>query len=251
MSALLGVPLIGWGAAAVIGLSLGLLGGGGSVLTVPTFTYLLGVETKRAIATSLPVVGLAAAAGAALHWRRGNVRGGALLAFAPAAMIGALLGTRAAERLPASVQVVVLAVVMVMAALAMLKPRAEAAASTSPPKLPLLLLVGGGVGVLTGVVGVGGGFLLVPALITLGGLATKQAIGTSLAVIALNSAAGTAGYLGDGLLDGRLVLVFGTIAVAGTLAGSALVAHVPAARLRQGFAVLLLAIGVLMLVKPA
>ncbi len=247
---LLGISALGWLCAVLIGLSLGLLGGGGSVLTVPTFVYVIGLAPKPAIATSLPVVGIAAAAGAVLHWRRGTVHPRALALFAPAAMAGAYLGARLSEAMPGSLQAMILAIVMLAAAVAMLRPRADDGPAAHEPHPVLLLGVGAVVGMLTGVVGVGGGFLLVPALVVLGGLATKPAIGTSLAIIALNSGSGTVGYRGSGLILWNLVAIFGAIAVAGTLVGSALVKHVPAAQLRRGFAILLLAIGVLMLAKP-
>ena len=232
--------------AVLIGLSLGLLGGGGSILTVPVLVYVLGFAAKPAIAMSLPVVGVTSLIGAAMHWRLGNVRIPTAVTFGPLAMVGAFAGARLAVFLTGAIQLALLAVVMLAAAGSMLRrsrgTRAEAE-TTAPPRLALLVPVALGVGVLTGLVGIGGGFVVVPVLVLLARVPMRQAVGTSLLVIAMNSASGFAGYLGTVDLDWAFLAGFTAAAVAGALVGTALVARVPQAALERGFAVFLLAMG--------
>lgn len=244
----LGLAGAGYALAALIGLSLGLLGGGGSILTVPVLVYVLGVAAKPAIAMSLPVVGITSLVGAALHWRLGNVRVPTALTFGLVAMVGAFAGAKLAVFLSGAVQLALLAVVMLAAAGSMLRggsPRGNRteAESDAPARLALLVPVALGVGVLTGLVGIGGGFLVVPALVLLARVPMRQAVGTSLLVIAMNSASGFAGYLGTVDLDWGFLAGFTAAAVAGALVGTALVARVPQAALKRGFAVFLLAMG--------
>lgn len=237
--------------AALIGLSLGLLGGGGSILTVPVLVYVLGVAAKPAIAMSLPIVGVTSLIGAALHWRLGNVRVGTALTFGLLAMVGAFAGAKLSVLLSGAAQLALLAVVMLAAAGSMLRggPRGTDAAAAAPPRLALLVPVALGVGVLTGLVGIGGGFLVVPALVLLAHVPMRQAVGTSLLVIAMNSASGFAGYLGTVDLDWGFLAGFTGAAVAGALAGTALAARVPQAALKRAFAVFLLAMGGFVLYK--
>ena len=194
------MTLLGLAFAGVIGLALGLLGGGGSILTVPVLVYVLGVAAKPAIAMSLPVVGLTSLVGAAAHWRLGNVRLATAALFGVLAMGGAFAGAKLSVFLSGAAQLVLLAVVMLAAAVAMLRTRRgdgrERSKETSPAQWSLLAPVAVAVGVLTGLVGVGGGFLIVPALVLLARVPMRQAVGTSLLVIALNSAAGFGGYIG-------------------------------------------------------
>ena len=240
------MPLLGLALAVLIGLSLGLLGGGGSILTVPVFVYVLGFAAKPAIAMTLPVVGTASLVGAASHWRAGNVRLRAALFFGLAAMAGAYLGARLAVHVAGAVQLATLGVVMVAAAVSMLAGRREDGAAARRP-LPVLLAAGVGVGMLTGFVGIGGGFLIVPALVLLAGLPMKQAVGTSLVVIAMNSAAGFAGYAGTVAVPWAFLAAFTACAVVGILLGTRLVRHVSAGALRRGFALFLLAVAALVL----
>lgn len=245
----LGLAGAGYALAALIGLSLGLLGGGGSILTVPVLVYVLGVAAKPAIAMSLPVVGITSLVGAALHWRLGNVRVATALTFGLLAMVGAFAGAKLAGFLSGAVQLALLAVVMLAAAASMLRGNRSEAASDAPARLALLVPVALGVGVLTGVVGIGGGFLVVPALVLLARVPMRQAVGTSLLVIAMNAASGFAGYLGTVDLDWGVLAGFTAAAVAGALVGTALVSRVPQAALKQGFAVFLLAMGGFVLYK--
>ena len=245
---------LGFVLAAVIGLLLGVLGGGGSILAVPVFVYVLGFGAKEAIAMSLAVVGATSLFGAAGHWRAGNVNLRVALLFGGVAMAGTYLGARLAVFFSGAAQLMIFAVVMLVAAYFMMRPkradpdagRVQAAGS---PRMPLGLIVAEGlaVGVLTGLVGVGGGFMIVPALVLLGKLPMKEAVGTSLLVIAMKSAAGFAGYLGQVEVQWMFMGVFTAVAVAGILAGSWLVRFLPAAALQRAFAIFLLVMGSLIL----
>jgi hypothetical protein len=239
---------LGLALATAIGLSLGLLGGGGSILTVPVLVYVLGYAAKPAIAMSLLVVGVTSLIGAALHWRLGNVRVGMAFTFGLFAMVGAFVGAKLSVLLSGSVQLALLAVVMTAAAASMLRSRKEPESSASW-RPALLIPAALGVGVLTGLVGIGGGFLVVPALVLLARVPMRQAVGTSLLVIAMNAASGFAGYLGTVDLDWSFLVGFTAAAVAGALAGATLIARVPQSALRHGFAALLLAVGGFVLYK--
>ena len=247
------MTLLGLAFAGVIGLALGLLGGGGSILTVPVLVYVLGVAAKPAIAMSLPVVGLTSLIGAAAHWRLGNVRLATAAVFGILAMGGAFVGAKLSVFLSGAMQLVLLAVVMLAAAVGMLRTRRgdqpERSAATSPARWSLLAPVAVAVGVLTGLVGVGGGFLIVPALVLLARVPMRQAVGTSLLVIALNSAAGFGGYIGTVDIDWAFLARFTAVAIAGALVGAALASRVPVAALRRAFAVFLLAVGGVVLYK--
>ena len=236
---------LGLALAALIGLTLGLLGGGGSILTVPVLVYVLGFGAKSAIAMSLPVVGITSLVGAALHWRLGNVRVRTALTVGALAMVGAFAGARLSVLLSGTAQLVLLAGVMLAAAVSMLRGanRHAVPAAAGSARLALLVPAALGVGLLTGVVGIGGGFLIVPALVLLARVPMREAVGTSLLVIAMNSASGFAGYFGTVALDWRFLAAFTAVAVAGTLAGTALVTRMPQAALKRGFAFFLLAMG--------
>lgn len=228
--------------ALLIGVTLGLLGGGGSILTVPVFVYVVGLESKQAIAMSLPVVGLAALVGVLRHARLGNVDLRVALPFGAAAMAGAYAGARLAQYLVGPVQLALFALVMLAAAISMLRNASlpDAAGTTRPRQWGRLLPIGVGVGMVTGLVGAGGGFLIVPALVLFGHVPMRQAIGTSLLVIVLNTTAGFAGYRGAVDVQWALVAAFAALAGAGILVGSALVRRVPTPQLKRAFAVLLI-----------
>ncbi|WP_375757546.1 sulfite exporter TauE/SafE family protein [Corallococcus exercitus] len=245
--------VLGLSLAALVGLALGLLGGGGSILTVPIFVYVLGLPAKESIAMGLAVVGVTSLLGAAGHWRAGNVNVRAALGFGGLAMAGTWLGTRLSVHVPGAVQLVVLALVMLVAAFFMFRnargvmPPAEDRAPESS-----LVLTGGGslaVGMLTGLVGVGGGFLIVPALVLFAGLSMKQAVGSSLLVIALNSFVGFAGYLGQVRVPWGLLGEFTALAAAGILVGTALVRFISQAALKRAFSLVLVLMGAFILFK--
>jgi uncharacterized membrane protein YfcA len=234
---------LGLALAAAIGVSLGLLGGGGAILTVPVLVYVLGYPAKPAIAMSLVVVGITSLIGATLHWRLGNVRVGMAATLGLFAMIGAFVGAKLSVLMSGGAQLVLLALVMTAAAASMLRRAAHDTEPNGSWRPALLVPVALGVGVLTGLVGIGGGFLIVPALVLLAGVPMRQAVGTSLLVIAMNSASGFAGYMPGVHLDWTVLTGFTATAVAGALAGTALVAHVPQAALKRAFAILLLLVG--------
>jgi len=242
--------VLGFLFAALIGLALGTLGGGGSILTVPVLVYVLGYDPKLAIAMSLPVVGTAALVGVVSHWRAGNVRLQTAAIFGSVAMVGSYTGARASIWLTGRLQLLILGSVMIVAAASMLRSSIrEGIAPTmeSQPHPAIMLSVGFGVGLLTGVIGIGGGFLIVPALVILGRVPMKSAVGTSLLVIAMNSLSGYLGYHGREIVPWDFVVRFSAVAVVGILAGTALVRHISTRQLKRAFALLLVVIGVLVL----
>ena len=234
----------------VIGIALGLLGGGGSILTVPIFVYVLHFAAKDAIAMSLAVVGLTSAVGVAGHWRAGNVnvRVGAI--FGAVAMIGTYAGSRLAAFVSGPLQLAVFALVMLGAAVFMFRGqdanRADDAHAQAPLGLSMLVLSALGVGLLTGLVGVGGGFLIVPALVMLN-VPLGQAVGTSLAVIAVNCVVGFAGYLGHASIDWRAVALVAAGTAPGIALGVMFHRRVPQQVLRRGFSAFLLLMAVFIL----
>ncbi len=238
--------------AALIGLTLGLLGSGGSILTVPVLTYLVGHPGKVAIAEGLAIVGLIALVSSVGYlWER-SVDKRSVLLFGLPGLAGAYGGAALSAFVPGPVQLLLFAVVMLLAAWSMFRPRAggEDAALVRPAWH--ILLAGLGVGVLTGLIGVGGGFLIVPSLVLLVGLDMRRAVGTSLVVIALNSTVGFLKTLGvlsaAGLaVDTRLILIFAAIGAVGAVVGSRVGRHVPQAQLRRGFAVFLVVMGAFIL----
>lgn len=240
--------------AALVGVSLGLLGGGGSILTVPILTYVLGMDPREAIAASLFIVGTTSAVGAILHAKAGRVRWRTGLIFGAAGMAGGFLGGLVGGFIPGVVLMVLFAVMMVVTAVAMIRGRksgGSATATDATPQLPLVRIVLDGllVGVATGLVGAGGGFLVVPALNLLGGLPMAIAVGTSLLVIVMKSYAGLAGYLLTVRIDWPIVLAFTATAVLGSFVGSALAGRLPERALRRGFGIFVLVMGVFVLVQ--
>ena len=242
---------LGYALGVLIGVTLGLLGGGGAILSVPILVYILGVPVKSAVPTSLVVVGLTSLVGVVSHYRAGNLNARAALMFAPSAAVGSLVGSRLALLMDSRLQLAIFAVVLLVASVRMFQSvSVEQAAGPAPSRpLPFLMTIGAGVGLLTGLVGVGGGFLYVPALTLLAGLDMKHAVGTSLALITVSCAAGLAGYLGQVHLDWVLIAIFTALAFIGVIVGSKLAERLDATRLRKAFAVLMLVMGVLVLVR--
>jgi uncharacterized membrane protein YfcA len=233
-----------------IGVVLGMLGGGGAILTLPMLVYAVGVEPKTAIATSLFVVGATSIAGTTVHARAGSVQWKVGGLFGVAAMTGAYGGGRIAHLIPATVLLVLFGILMVVTATAMLKGRkVDNPIARQPLRLGRALALGVGVGVMSGLVGAGGGFLIVPALTLFGGLAMREAIGTSLFVIALQSFAGFAGHITHVHHDWTRVLVITAASLVGSVLGATLGSKVSADALRRGFAWLVIAMGLFMFVK--
>ncbi|WP_329310064.1 sulfite exporter TauE/SafE family protein [Streptomyces sp. NBC_01262] len=235
-------------ASLLIGVSLGILGGGGSILTVPILVYLAGLEAKQAIATSLFVVGVTSAAGVVSHARAGRVRWRTGLLFGLAGMTGAYGGGRLAEFIPGNVLLIAFGVMMVVTAVAMIRGRKQAPKKVHH-ELPVahVLLDGIVVGLVTGLVGAGGGFLVVPALALLGGLPMGVAVGTSLLVISMKSFAGLAGYLSSVHIDWGLAGIVTIAAVAGSLVGGRLAGRIPQEALRKTFGWFVIVMGVFVL----
>lgn len=227
----------------LVGAVLGLLGGGGSILTLPILVYVLHLEDKAAIASSLLVVGITSAAALLAHARDKNVDWRIGLVFAAAGSTGALMGGLLAGYVPGEWLIRAFLAMMVATGVAMIRGRknVEAAAQTVTT-LPTLRIVRDGVlvGAVTGFVGAGGGFLVVPALALLGGLPMKRAVGTSLLVIAIQSTFGFIGHATHVHIDWALALSLAGMAVVGSFIGGAFTARVPAASLRQAFGVFVL-----------
>lgn len=244
-----------YGLAAVlsllIGVSLGLLGGGGSILTVPILVYILGIGAKEAIATSLVVVGTTSAFALIPHARAGNVSWKTGVTFGVAGMVGAYLGGLGAGWLSGQTLMILFALMMVVTAAAMFRGRKEPEPDAEPHEHPVWRIVVDGlvVGAVTGLVGAGGGFLVVPALVLLGGLDMRQAVGTSLLVIAMKSFAGYLGHASHVHIDVNLTALVATSAVFGSFLGGAFAQRIPQQVLRQGFAGFVLVMGALQLVK--
>lgn len=243
--------------ALLIGLALGLLGSGGSILTVPILVYLVGQPEKLAIAGSLAIVGGIALAGA-LPWtlkREVDLR--SLLWFGLPGMAGTWAGAWASQWFSGAAQLALFAMVMLLAAAMMFRSPVPTSAGARPPR-GRFAIVGDGlaVGAITGLVGVGGGFLIVPALVLLGRLSMQKAIGTSLWIIAMKSLTGFAGYLPmlekQGLqLDWPLIGLFIAIGAGGTLVGMQLASRLPQQTLKRAFALFLLLMGVYIIARTA
>lgn len=223
--------------AVFVGIALGLLGGGGSILTVPLLAYVAGMEAKQAIATSLLVVGTTSAVAAVSHARAGRVQWRTGLVFGVAGMAGAYAGGVLARFIPGSVLLIGFAVMMIATAIAMLRGRKDVGPVEPGHRIPVpkVIIEGLVVGLVTGLVGAGGGFLVVPALALLGGLPMPIAVGTSLVVIAMKSFAGFAGYLSSVSIDWKVAGMVTAAAVVGALIGARLTALVNPDSLRKAF----------------
>ncbi|MFJ8849303.1 sulfite exporter TauE/SafE family protein [Streptomyces sp. NPDC102437] len=240
-------------ASLLIGVSLGILGGGGSILTVPILVYLAGQDTKEAIATSLFVVGVTSLAALIPHARAHRVRWRTGLLFGAFSMVGAYGAGRLAEYIPGTALLVVFALMMLATAFAMLRKPRNDRKKTRPAHgdLPLkhIAVEGLVVGAVTGLVGSGGGFLVVPALAILGGLPMGIAVGTSLLVIAMKSFAGLVGHLSGVAIDWPLALTVTAAAVIGSLAGGRLAGRIPQDALRKAFGWFVVVMGVFVLAQ--
>jgi len=241
-----------WLGALLVGLVLGLLGSGGSILTVPVLVYLVGEPSKLAIAESLGIVALISLVGAVPFAVQGQVSWRSVGWFGGPGIVGAYLGAYLSQFMPGALQLSIFAGVMLLAAVMMFRRRSPKTEEGSDRVCWKVMMDGFGVGVLTGIVGVGGGFLIVPALVLLCGLPMHLAIGTSLLIISVKSIAGFVKYIdvmeAAGLsIHWDLVLIFSAIGIVGSVIGGRVGRYVPQARLKRGFAVFLVLMGVVIL----
>ncbi|HRK26081.1 MAG TPA: sulfite exporter TauE/SafE family protein [Chitinophagales bacterium] len=267
------MEILGYLASAIIGISLGLIGGGGSILTVPVLVYLLHVDTVLATAYSLFIVGATSLVGAIPKYRQGLVSIKTALIFG-APSIAAVYATRKfiVPAIPdviftlgsfvvtkAILIMVLFAILMVVASVTMIreKKQKDANGNNITPQepsvisfnYPLIVLEGAVVGVLTGLVGAGGGFLIIPALVLLTKMPMKMAVGTSLLIIAAKSLIGFTGDIGHYAIDWKLLFIVTTIAIAGIFIGSALSKKIDGAKLKKAFGWFVLVMGIYILAK--
>ncbi len=240
--------------AIAIGISLGLLGSGGSILTVPVLVYLIGQDEKVAIAGSLFIVGSIALVGSLQFLRAGLIQWRSVVVFGIPGMAGTWFGAYLAGWVPGITQLALFAIVMLIASWLMLRPPDLESAGSEPREVWKIAGDGLVVGVITGLVGVGGGFLIVPALVLLGGLTMRQAVATSLVVIALKSFSGFYKYVDvlaqQGLeLDWRTLILVTALGIAGSFAGSHFAKRVPQEKLKKGFGYFLIVMGIYILIR--
>jgi uncharacterized membrane protein YfcA len=254
------MEILGYLLSVVMGFTLGLLGGGGSILTVPILVYVLGIDPVLATAYSLFVVGATSVAGGVQKHRQGLVRWKTGLVFAVPSLIAVFLtryylvpaipdkiATFGSFELTKEIAIMVFfGVVMLIASYSMISDRKDKNGQEEKPfNFPLIIAEGLVVGVVTGLVGAGGGFLIVPALVLLVGLPMKQAVGTSLAIIAIKSLIGFLGDIGSGqAIDWTFLLLFTAFSLAGMFLGIYATRYVAADKLKKGFGYFVLIMGI-------
>lgn len=238
------------GLGLLIGILLGLLGGGGSILAVPALVYGAGLSLHAAIPVSLLVVGISAATALLPRLRGGDIQWRIAAVFGTAGALAAFAGAAVNRLLDPRIVLGGFAVLMIAAGIRMLTGTAPTGGDCALPGggvnwrgcLPKSIAAGAAVGFLTGLFGVGGGFLIIPALVLLLGLPMTAAVATSLVVIVINSAAGFLAHAGDASLDYRIAVAFTAAAVLGSVAAGRLGRRVPTARLQRWFAYLVFAV---------
>jgi uncharacterized membrane protein YfcA len=244
----------------IIGVCLGLLGSGGSILAVPILVYLLGHEPKIAIAESLAIVGGISLLASIRPWLEKRIDWPAVLMFGVPAMIGTVLGVWGSQWMGGREQLMLFGVVMLIAAILMFRGRGEVPEAGPRNRTVrgyvILVLEGAGVGILTGIIGVGGGFMIVPALVLLGRLPMGLAVGTSLVIIAVKSGAGfvkSIGQFPDGIaaMDLATVGLFILMGGIGGILGNVIGGRLPQQRLKQVFAVFLLVVAAIIMIGEA
>lgn len=238
--------------AFVAGTVFGIFGAGGSILLVPILVYVLDLPVKTALGMSLFILMFTGTLATLAHARSMNVRWRIGIRWALMGIVGAYAGGRVAEFVPETVLLTMFAVVVVVAALVMIKRRVPLQ-THEPEHVPSIktMLVGVVLGFLTGMIGVGGGFLLVPALVLVCGVNVKHAIGTSLLIIAINSLGGFLGFAAHESFPWGLTITLAAFNAAGSLLGERLGKPLPAQRLRPAFGVFLLIVGAVMVIENA
>jgi uncharacterized protein len=231
-----------------IGLSLSLLGGGGSILTVPVLVYLVGQAPQVAVTTSLAIVGANSLMGAMFHGSKGKLDWNVALLFGSAGMLVAYLSAGISKHISPEILLIAFALLMLgIGVMLLLRRTKEEETSYRSKPLMLVLVSGAGVGLLTGILGVGGGFLVVPALVMLLGLPIQVAVGTSLVVIAMNSMAGFMGHVSSGSFDWMVTLVFVAAGLVGTFSGMKLSSRLSSSKLHKAFAIFVIALAFFLL----
>ena len=221
------------------GLVMGVLGGGGALVTVPVLAYVLGYTANEAVMGGLIVVALSSGVATMSHWRAGNLELRRTVWFGVAAAVAAYLSARLGAHLGDELRMIMFAAVVLAAAVFMMRPAAVATTRGTPRSRVVMPAAGAGVGLLTGLVGVGGGFLTVPVLSTAGGLSMRSAIGTSAVIIGLNSVTGLLGFLGETSVARLDILWFAVPAATAALLGTRLMPRIPVVVLRRLFVLLL------------
>lgn len=250
------ISLLAWPGALAIGLSLGLLGSGGSIMTVPVLVYLVGQDEKIAIAGSLFIVGSIALAGSLPFLRGRIINWRSVLSFGLPGMLGTYLGAMIAAYVAGIIQLAMFAIVMLLASYLMLRPPDLTAADRGQRAIWKIAADGLLVGIVTGLVGVGGGFLIVPALVLLGGLPMHQAVATSLVIIALKSFSGFYKYLEvldkqSLTLDWNVLAVVTIVGIAGSFLGGKIGSRISHQKLRTGFGYFLIVMAIVILLQSA
>lgn len=259
------VVVIGFAAAILIGVSLGLIGGGGSILTVPVLVYILGIDPVLATAYSLFVVGSTSLVGAGTYMKKGLVNYKTALVFAIPSFIAVFLTRKfLVPALPDPLFsvgeavvtknigiMVFFAIIMLAASYSMIRgnKKKEDVEEELKFNFPLIALEGSIVGVITGIVGAGGGFLIIPALVLLAKLPMKMAVGTSLLIIAAKSLIGFLGDLSTQTIDWQMLLIFTALSIVGIFIGSALSKRINEKILKTGFGWFVLAMGIYIITK--
>lgn len=239
-----------WLGALLIGISLGLLGSGGSILTVPVLLYLVGEPEKLAIAESLGIVAAISFVGAIPYAIKKEIHWKSLIFFGIPGMAGTYGGAAISKYLSGTTQLLIFAAVMLLAAVMMIRDRKEPDPEKKIKISKWLLIVEGlAVGVLTGLVGVGGGFLIIPALVLMGGLSMRLAVGTSLLIITLKSTMGLIKYMDvlaeqNLFINWDLVAVFAAIGAVGSFVGNKVGTKISQKNLKKGFGYFLVLMGV-------
>jgi uncharacterized membrane protein YfcA len=242
------VILLAIALALVVGATLGLFGGGGAVLAVPIFVYVLGVPAKSAVAMSFLVIGTASAIGAADRWRQGRLDPRKGILFGVAAVAGAFAGATAGVRMPVAIRMSLFGAAVAASAANMLFARESGTSGGVRRPLGLGILVFAVIGAFTSIVGVGGGFLFVPALVALVGVPMIEATSLSLMVVAMNAMSSFAGTVRHVAIDWQLAGIFSAAVIAAMLPAGHIAPRVPIPVLKRSFAVLLLAVGTYVLI---